>query len=87
MWQHVLACNARGIGMANKLVTSGALVACLALSSTSALAINYDVEAHTGVTPNPRHLGEFNAVFVGGHVAAGTLDDLYVNTYFYDDGP
>ena len=49
--------------------------------------INYDIEAHTGVTPNPRHLGEFNAVFVGGHVETGTLDDLYVNAYFYDDGP
>ena len=44
----------------------------------------YQIEQNTWHIPDLRHLGAFSAVLVDGHAESGTLESLYVDTYFCD---
>ena len=40
-------------------------------------------EDFTSVTPTPRHVGQFGAIFVDGHTEYGSLEELFVADYWH----
>ena len=42
--------------------------------------------SHTAEIPEVRHLGDFNMIFVDGHVDSGTMEDRYNHEYFTTPG-